>query len=1072
MTTLVDLVTASPDPTFGRAVSNIAPYTHIVYELADPGAGVSVEWFDITEIVSLGPAGHDLTRGADEFDGAYRASVVHLDIYADDDSLAPWLDDTSATFGTHVPLGAGLLIRCSLVTISGGVVTAWNPRFTNKVERWGDATFARGTIRRHPVTARDLLTSLVAVSVPASSEQNWSERVDFLLDESAWPYGSQVYGAQFTSALADILTVPARAAQSSALAELRATLDPAGLIAYTDRRGVLIVRPRHDDTFHATAFGAGASGTPWPGFDPVVFSNLAHDDPGVLDLAAFAVDSNQAEPFGFPDSEDAVRNRVVVTVAGSTVYDDDDPTSIQRHDPRELPLTWIAANNGLAATILATRANATKEAAPLFTTESTHGFYPGPITAEFYQDIEIRNQTAAGRETATATGVLRQYRERMQPGVNTVFIDLAFVVDVHGAIDVSASLLPPEDLLLDDVSDTSAEFSWTNPTQTITPTHTQVRMLNPSSLWATVDYPITGIVWGGLDPSTDYIFQVRYVREVDGLITHFSPSTTYGFTTDATTVPDWDGEDVDFPDPDTGCTLEWELQSSPDQVAVTTEDSGTISTPPWTLDDYDTTGLDNNLWYRFRVREVCSGTPGAWAYGPWWVLDCLPVAALATPPFDDPALVAYWPQICPVNLVTEAVTEQAADKGPAIGGVGTDDDGNATLLSNGEGAIVYGTVPTELAGDSDATLTARVKLGAQPAAEVILFQYGSLRITATADGAGFAVHGEAAELGAGWTTISGPTELALDTEYVVTLTHDVSAGDLILYVDGVEEVDALGTVGERLFAGAFLMALPADSWGTDYALFDALLTPIPSLHDAILALNPLGYWRLDETAGTNANDASSYANHDGTYTGTYTLNAMTGADGDPVCTFTNGYVNIGSAAEFELTTVASPGTALGLTFFAMVRPTNSSTARRFVFGKASTAPQYRWAFSVDPGAATMRFENYSSTGGNRATAISTVTNIATNAWNAIACSVATDGVGTAADIKLYNGSNTDIAGGETTNTSSATGGGTQLLYIGDRADGGATEFVGQIARCAIFDGVLNATQIQSLMDSAAAEGWI
>jgi hypothetical protein len=822
MTTLVELVTAEPDPLFGRAVSNVAPYTHVVYELADPGAGSSVEWFDITEIVALGPAGHDLTRGADEYDGHYRASVVHLDIYADDDSLAPWLDDTSSTFGTHVPLGAGLLVRGSLVTVAGGVVTAWNPRFTNKVERWGDASLARGQVRRHAVTARDLITSLVAVSVPESEEENWSDRVDFLLTQSAWPYGSQVYGAQFTSAPADILTVPARDAQSSALAELRATLDPAGLICYTDRRGVLIIRPRHDDTFHAAAFGAGASGTPWPGFDPVVFSNLAHDDPGVLDLAAFAVDTNQAEPFGFPDSEDAVRNRVVVTVGGSIVYDDDDPTSIQRHDPRELPLSWIAANNGLAATILATRAHATKEAVPLFVTENMHGFHPGPATLEFYQDVEVQNQTAIGRETATASGVLRQYRERMQPGVNTVFWDMAFVVDVHGDIVVDASLLPPEDLMLEDVSDVAAEFSWTNPTQVIDPTHTQVRMLNPASLWATAPYPLTGIVWGGLDPLTDYIFQVRYIREVDGLITHFSPSTTYGFTTLATTVPDWDGEDGEFPEPDPGCTLEWELQSSPDGVTWTTEDDGTIASPPWTLPDYDTTGLDPELYWRFRSREMCPGA-GAWVIGPTFVIDCLPVAAILAAPFDD--AVAYWPQICPPDEIREAISDEPATVGFAFGGIGQDADDLPVLLAGGEGSIIYGVDPVAVDADGDLSIYWRGFIDAQPDNEVVLFGFGGLRITLVDDGAGVAFHGEALEDGAGFTTISGPTEFPLGAVYSVALTHDVAAGDLILYVDAASEVDALGTVGDRIVPGMFNMNLPADSWLGECAVWDRVLDP-------------------------------------------------------------------------------------------------------------------------------------------------------------------------------------------------------------------------------------------------------
>ena len=62
--------------------------------------------------------------------------------------------------------------------------------------------------------------------------------------------------------------------------------------------------------------------------------------------------------------------------------------------------------------------------------------FPGPAGIDYYNPVEVVHQTAIGRETAAATGVLRQYRERFQPGLNAVFVNLAFTVDVHGDITV------------------------------------------------------------------------------------------------------------------------------------------------------------------------------------------------------------------------------------------------------------------------------------------------------------------------------------------------------------------------------------------------------------------------------------------------------------------------------------------------------------------------------------------------------------------------------------------------------------------------------------------------------------
>lgn len=67
--------------------------------------------------------------------------------------------------------------------------------------------------------------------------------------------------------------------------------------------------------------------------------------------------------------------------------------------------------------------------------------------------------------------------------------------------------------------------------------------------------------------------------------------------------------------------------------------------------------------------------------------------------------------------------------------------------------------------------------------------------------------------------------------------------------------------------------------------------------DVVLADSPLGYWRLGETSGTNAND-ETVNNRDGTYTGAVTLNGMPliSGDTDPalVLSASGQYVNIPS----------------------------------------------------------------------------------------------------------------------------------------------------------------------------------
>jgi hypothetical protein len=75
-----------------------------------------------------------------------------------------------------------------------------------------------------------------------------------------------------------------------------------------------------------------------------------------------------------------------------------------------------------------------------------------------------------------------------------------------------------------------------------------------------------------------------------------------------------------------------------------------------------------------------------------------------------------------------------------------------------------------------------------------------------------------------------------------------------------------------------------------------------SYSSEVLADSPVGYWRLDETSGTNAADSSG-GSHDGTYTGGVTLNqaSLLASDADASASFdgSNDFVDIPHASALK-----------------------------------------------------------------------------------------------------------------------------------------------------------------------------
>ena len=233
-----------------------------------------------------------------------------------------------------------------------------------------------------------------------------------------------------------------------------------------------------------------------------------------------------------------------------------------------------------------------------------------------------------------------------------------------------------------------------------------------------------------------------------------------------------------------------------------------------------------------------------------------------------------------------------------------------------------------------------------------------------------------------------------------------------------------------------------------------------ALADAIDALNPVGYWKLDESAGTVATDSSGNGRH-GTYTGTHTLGGATGLDGRSYASFASGYVEIPDADVFSV------GTAPGLTIFALVRATDVDTiGREFIVTKGAAAA-YEWELTLNSGAAgRLNWQIYTPDGSNRS--LYYVAGIPETNWTAIAVRVPSTAQG--ADLDIYVDGSTELTStGPGTTSAIAPANGTAPVRIAQRGDTVAGQhFDGAIAHVAIFAGEVD---VSSLFTAALADGW-
>lgn len=947
MTTLQELIEQAPAPSHGIAVAGAqlgygSGVWRVALEVADPGQGVSVEWHDFPPAAI---ARLQWRRGSTEPRGRYAATTPTVEIWAEDDRFAPWNDDTSAVFGVHVPLQAGLLMRFCVFRVASSATDLWWAQWTGRVRRWRDQqTEARNGWRVHRVDVIDLLSELVPIPIPGLSNPGWRDRVDDILTSAGWSFGLDVYAAETEDdggGAVPTLEIPSRDEQDSALGELDAVLDPAGLVVRTTKRGSLLVHPPPWDTFHAGKFadvGLTVTGDEWvnpllayyPG--GVVFSHTPVDD----EVGFYPVKNGAS--FGLDSDVEGVVNELQVTfpdgLGGTDVFAYDDPVSAAQFGRRPLPArSWLAQNDEVVESIVDAQAYTHLQAAPIMTNLDEPGTFPAIMLLDHLDPVTVKHTTGNGRQIVTADGPLRSIEHDVRiRSEGRLEWDATVLVDVDSAT-VAAALNPVTGLVVSALTEFQATFGWSNPAQTVTPTGTQVRVPQVSTQWLDMPYPITAFAWLGLDPDTTFRFEVRLIREVDGIVTAVSDVRSVTFTTPEATVPTppsgGDGSVVVVTPADPGCSLEWKLDESDDGGATWTTvrsgDDGDLvfdaDTDTYTLDNSDYTYLDGHI-YRQCVREVCDGDPGEWEcqaapYNPL----CTTPTAIGEAPFDD--AVMFVPKACE-NEIVEAVSGETASKGPAFAGWGIDTDGAYTLTTAAVGNVVaYGDAPNVPLTDGDRSIHWRGALGTLEEVDPLL-RVGRLRITVVGMGGGVFKFQAEKSFSGGLITATGSTTIVADTVYSVYAIWDSTTEALSINVDGIEEdTTVAGAYVPTPNLPTFSAKLPADSWCTELAAWDRVLESTES--GALPYLDNLeGWWDFSDSATVTLDgsdlvsalaDKSGNGNHMDDHTSTVRPPAPAGSPA--FSTFT------GDRLEAWPMATANWWTARAITIFSVAQPSTN-----------------------------------------------------------------------------------------------------------------------------------------------------
>lgn len=912
------LVTTAPNATHGYAIDRPATSGawRFCCELADPQAGNDIVWHDLTQFY----VGDRYQRGADDYMGRYRASLATVqlqidNVQADDlgvhaDILAPWGLDTTDLFGVDVALGAGLLMRLSTFRVVDGTTVEWEPIWTGRVESWGDASFARGQTRVHEVSVVDTIGDLANVPVehPTNADE-WPDYFTDVLTGASWLFGVDIYGDPDEGGIVGDESVLA------AVNRLDNAADPYGLVWRSLRTGRLVVHPAPFDTQHTERY-------PNPLLNEYPDGLVFNFSPDFTDIEYIADDDQQ--PFGITRTVAGVLNSFVINYLDDlfdpAVYAVDDPVSMARYGIRPYSASWVAFAAPFVDQLLTARAFAEAQALPLRTTLDHEGFWSALAIIDHLDPVTIIHATSDTGLVVTASGTVRNVVEERTfrgqgDGVYLLSWQSTVQVDLD-AVDSSEALLPVEDLAFTSSTSpgsagpSSAEFTWTNPTQpSITPTEVQYRVLGKSLIWNPKSYPgvgADGMTVANLLAGHQYTLQVRLIRRVNGVVTNASPIREVEFFTPnrifPIPVPDGDDTDADIPgdpDGDGDCDLTVELQENDgDPNAWVTVDTFTGSE---LTDNGDgtfslTTPIDNSFFNpgsMYRFRSSCDGV--TWFTGPEfdppddWTDPCATPPMLSVAPYDTAIL--YVPKVCTGAedgdpdfefqgmQIIEAITGIPGVPGDALAEILSliDDPDQKALLaiddpdwSDAPGGIVaYGEAPQTTGVVRDKSISCRVNVA--QAEDCVLFETAAMRITCTDTTGDWRPGVTIYKLGS-TISLAGASILDLDTAYIITATHDYETGDIKLYVDGALDTSVGGTDNVETINALpiWRVGAPPGSWITDCALWDEVITPPAPVIDEPTDIAGCALWldaadtaSITDTAGavTQWNDKSGNARH-------------------------------------------------------------------------------------------------------------------------------------------------------------------------------------------------------------------
>lgn len=263
------------------------------------------------------------------------------------------------------------------------------------------------------------------------------------------------------------------------------------------------------------------------------------------------------------------------------------------------------------------------------------------------------------------------------------------------------------------------------------------------------------------------------------------------------------------------------------------------------------------------------------------------------------------------------------------------------------------------------------------------------------------------------------------------------------------------TVAERLL---ITLIWSGQDWVGTYGLPIRRFTPrSEGIAAAILALDPIGYWKLDETSGTRAADSSGN-DRPGTYAGMCTL---TGRDG--FATFSgSGHVNIPHDEAWTAT-----GSADGLSLFALVYADPGRSGRHFIAAKG-TADDYEWGLEIpESGPTALEASFWSSSGIDQMVENGPLGS--TGLWHAVGFAAPAPVRG--ARFSLYRDSGAPLATTSASFAAADMAAGHAPLRIGGRADG-VGGWSGAIGHLAVFRRRLTDAQMGTLMAAARREGYI